>query len=47
MIRTHRVLPVSLLLACAWPALAADVAGMVKTSVGKINKKQLREVQSA
>lgn len=36
MIRTHRVLPVSLLLACAWPALAADVAGMVKTSTGSV-----------
>ena len=36
MIRTHRALSVSLLLACAGPALAADVAGMVKTSSGSV-----------
>lgn len=36
MIRTHRALSVSLLLACACPALAADVAGMVKTSSGSV-----------
>ena len=36
MIRTHHALPVSLLLVFAWPALAADVAGMVKTSTGSV-----------
>lgn len=36
MIRTHHALSVSLLLAFACPASAADIAGMVKTSSGSV-----------